>query len=152
MSQAVPEHSTVNRQSIQQYETFMNEIRGQSKLSNKFNSLKATAADTIDNKNKNNNNNETSIETIRSIKENIKLGKSDFWSLCPILLYQLAASNPLERSGCITTELFAGKQNHDHDHDHDYDHMTETDRKMGKHSTYEHNKMLKIIWNKSNKE
>lgn len=127
MSQAIPEHSAVNRQSIQQYETFMNEIRGQSKrrLSNEFNSLKA-ATDTIDN----NNNNDTSIETIRSIKENIKLDKSDFWSLCPILLYQLAVPNPLERSGCITTgALFA---DHHHDHDHDYDHMTETDRKMGK--------------------
>lgn len=108
----------------------MNEIRGQSKLSNEFNSLKATAADTIDNKN-----NETSIETIRSIKENIKLGKSDFWSLCPILLYQLAAPNPLERSGCLTTALFAGEQHHEHghDHDHDYEHMSEADRKMGKH-------------------
>lgn len=135
MSQAVPDHSTVNRQSIEQYETFMNEIRGQSKLSNKFNGLKASAADAAtDTIAKNSINNETSIETIRSIKENIKLDKSDFWSLCPILLYQLAAPNPLERSGCLTTELF-GEQHHDHDHDHDhdYEHMTETDRKMGKH-------------------
>lgn len=121
VSQAVPEHSTVNRQSIQKYETIINEIRGQSKLSNKIDSVKS--ADTIDN--------ETSIETIRSIKENIKLGKSDFWSLCPILLYQLAAQNPLERSGCITTALLAGEQHHDHDHDHDYDHLIETDRTMG---------------------
>lgn len=133
VSQAVPEHSIVDRQSIQQYETLMNEIRGQSKLSNELNGLTATAigaTDTIDNKS-----NETSIETIRSIKENIKLGKSDFWSLCPILLYQLAAPNPLERSGCLTTAHFGGEQPHDHehDHDHDYEHMTETDRKMGKH-------------------
>lgn len=129
VSQAVPEHSAVNRQSIQQYETFMNEIRGQSKLSNEF---AVAAADTIDNKN-----NKTSIETIRSIKENIKLGKSDFWSLCPILLYQLAAPNPLERSGCLTTALFAGDQHLDHDHD--YEHMSEADRKMGKHtSKYAH--------------
>lgn len=121
VSQAVPEHSTVSRQSIEKYETFINEIRGQSKPSNKFNSVKPT--DTIDN--------ETSIETIRSIKENIKLDKSDFWSLCPILLYQLVAPSPLERSGCITTALLTDEHHHDHEHDLSHDHITETDRKMG---------------------
>lgn len=101
----------------------MNKIRGQPELANRVNNVDPT--DTIDN--------ETSIETIKTIKENIELGESDFWSLCPILLYQLAASNPLERSGCITTALFTAAEQHGNDdHHYDHDHVIETDRKMGK--------------------
>lgn len=110
--------SADNKESIQNYEKILSEIRGQSKLSNQLNNIKST--DTIDN--------QTSIETIRSIKETIKLDKNDFWSLCPILLYQLIAPTSLERSGCITASLLPAELYHDHQHGNE----TETDRKMGK--------------------
>lgn len=122
VSKTVAAQSADNSNSVQNYEKIINEIKGQSKLSNKLNSIKPT--DTIDN--------ETSIETIRSIKETIKLGKNDLWSLCPILLYQLVAPTPLERSGCITASLLPTVLHEDHTHGPE----TETDRKMGKQQKF----------------
>lgn len=117
VSNVVSSQSADNAHSIQEYEKLINEIRGQSKLStDKLNSIKSSDTGVV---------NETSIEAIRSIKENIKLGKNDLWSLCPILLYQLAQTDPLERSGCITTPLLPSELHHDHDHE------MEDDRKMG---------------------
>lgn len=117
VSQVGSTQNADNNESIKKYEKIINEIRGQSKPSNELNSK---PTDTTDN--------ETSIEAIKSIKENIKLGKNDLWSLCPILLYQLAVLNETDRSGCATMPLLSGELHH-HDHDHT---MIETDRKMGK--------------------
>lgn len=88
----------------------MNKIRGQSELSNELNST---------------NTMETS-QAIKSIKESIKLGKNDLWSLCPILLYQLAVppSKSEHSSGCITMPLLSGDEHH-------HEHALEADRKMG---------------------
>lgn len=104
-----------NQSIIKKYEKIINEIRGQSKPSNELNSK---TTDTTDNK--------TSIEAIKSIKEQIKLDKNDLWSLCPILLYQLAVPNQSDHSGCVTMPLLSTELHH-HDHEH-----FETDRKMGK--------------------
>lgn len=117
VSQVGSTQNAGNNESIKKYEKIINEIRGQSKPSNELNSK---PTDTTDN--------QTSIEAIKSIKENIKLGKNDLWSLCPILLYQLAVPNESNRSGCVTMPLLSGEMHH-HDHDHG---MVETDRKMGK--------------------
>lgn len=112
------QRNAANRKNIENYENSLAEIRGQSKFLNKSNTRKTS--DAIDN--------ETSFETIKSIKENINLGENDLWSLCPILLYQLAATstNSLERSGCITSKLAPSDSQHDH-HIH-----FETDSKQGK--------------------
>lgn len=115
--------NAANKESIKKYENIINEIRGQSKASNELNSV--TSGETSDNK--------KSIETIKSIKENVHLGKNDFWSLCPILIYQLIAPTPLERNGCMMTPLLPGGSHHEHDHDHD--HSGESDRKMGNENT-----------------
>lgn len=115
--------NAANKESIKNYENIINEIRGQSKASNELNSV--TSSETTDN--------EKSIETIKSIKANVNLDKNDFWSLCPILLYQLIAPTPLERNGCITMPLLPGGSHHEHDHDHD--HSGESDRKMGNENT-----------------
>lgn len=128
MSQVIAEQSADNKQNIKNYENFINDFRGQSKSSNELNSI--TSSNIIDN--------ETSIEAIKSIKENIKLGRNDLWSLCPILLYQLVAPTPLERSGCITTPLLPSELHHDHEHDH----TNETDRKMGKNIKTNKNKIV----------
>lgn len=122
LSQVGTTQNAGNKESIKKYDFIINEMRGQSKSSNELNSVKSS--DTTDNK--------KSIEAIKSIKENINLGKNDLWSLCPILLYQLVAPTELERSGCITTTSLLPAGLH-HKHDHDHDHTGETDRKMGKH-------------------
>lgn len=85
-----------NKQNIENYEQIIKEIRGQQTASEKLNI--------------------TSNETIRSIKEKIKLGKKDLLSFCPILLYQLTKPNE-----CI--QLLPSKSSHDH--------LSETDRTMG---------------------
>lgn len=100
--------SADNKDNIQKYEELMNEIKGQTQPLNKLNSIKSS--DTIDNG-----------TSIRSIKEHIKLGKTDLLSLCPILLYQAVT-----RSGCITEPLLPSESHHD------VHHIMEDDRKMGK--------------------
>ncbi|XP_055321882.1 zinc transporter foi isoform X2 [Sitodiplosis mosellana] len=113
VSQVGSTQNADNNQNIKKYEKIINEIRGQSKPSNELNSK---PTDTTDNK--------TSIEAIKSIKEQIKLGKNDLWSLCPILLYQLAVPNQSDHSGCVTMPLLSSELHH-----HDDDHL-ETDRQM----------------------
>lgn len=104
--------NAANSENIKNYENTLAEMKGQSKM----------IGTTIDNR--------TSIEAIKSIKENIHLGENDLWSLCPILLYQLIAPNSLERSGCITTPLSPSDLHHDH-HTIHYE-FGETDRRLGK--------------------
>lgn len=94
----------------------MNEIKGQSKLSNELNSIAST--DQIDNA--------TSID---KIKDKIEIGRNDLWSLCPILLYQLVSEDSLERAGCIKTELLPSEAHHDH---HIHYEFGETNRTLGK--------------------
>lgn len=65
------------------------------------------------------------IETIKSIKDSVNLNKNDLWSLCPILLYQLAAPTSLERSGCVNSELLLDNVHKNHHVHHD-------DRTLGK--------------------
>lgn len=67
------------------------------------------------------------IDSIKSIKDNVNLNKNDLWSLCPILLYQLAAPSSLERSGCVSSELVPDNFHHDIHVHHD-------DRTLGKNS------------------
>lgn len=75
------------------------------------------------------NDNRTAIESINSIKQNLSLTKNDFWSLCPILLYQMTAPTSLERSGCIDdSQLLLSDIHHTH-HDH-YVH-NENDKQLG---------------------
>lgn len=127
VSHTILAQSADTKQNIDKYKNYIKEIRGQSEPSNKSNGQKAIGT----------TENETSIETIRSIKEHIKLGKSDFWSLCPILLYQLAQPN----SGCITTH----ELDDDHEHHHDHHDAIEADRKMGKTRTT----TIKFLQNKT---
>lgn len=104
VSKAAPTLSDESKENIRNYENIINKFRGQSNGGFK-------SSDTIN--------------AIKSIKENITLGKNDLWSLCPILLYQMAAPTKLERSGCITTQLLPS-ENHPN-----YIDALETDRKMG---------------------
>lgn len=65
------------------------------------------------------------IESIKSIKDNVNLNKNDLWSLCPMLLYQLTAPTSLERSGCVNSELLLGNV-------HQEIHVHHDDRALGK--------------------
>lgn len=70
-------------------------------------------------------------------KKNLFLDKIDLLSLCPILLYQLAAPTSIERSGCIKTESLPTlpQEFHSHEHfqynDHGHDHDPDKDRLWG---------------------
>lgn len=68
------------------------------------------------------------IESIKSIKDSVHLNKDDLWSLCPILLYQLAAPTSLERNGCVNSELLL-----DNVHQKEI-HENHDDRTLGKNS------------------
>lgn len=70
-------------------------------------------------------NRSTTIHSIKLIKNSVNLNKNDLWSLCPILLYQLAAPTSLERSGCVNSELLLDNV---HQHPHEY----HDDRTLGK--------------------
>lgn len=67
------------------------------------------------------------IESMKSIKDSVNLNKNDLWSLCPILLYQLAAPTSLERSGCVNGDLLRDNNHHDI-------HAQQDDRTLGKNS------------------
>lgn len=104
------EKNANNKENMVNYKSSLAKIKGQS---NTLNSRQSTGP--IDNN--------ATLETIESIKDNINLGVNDFWSLCPILLYQFVSNDPLERSGCITT-LLPSSSHHD-------DHHVQADRKLG---------------------
>lgn len=111
------EKNANNKENMENYESSLAKIKGQS---NTLNSRQPNGP--IDNN--------VTLEAIKSIKDNINLGENDFWSLCPILLYQLVSPvESLEHSGCITTPLLPSDSHHDH---HVHFEFGETDRKLGK--------------------
>lgn len=111
------EKNANNKENMEIYGSSLTKIKGQS---NTLNSRQPTGP--IDNN--------VTLETIKSIKDNINLGENDFWSLCPILLYQLVSPpDSLERSGCITTPLLPSNSHHDH---HVHFEFGEANRKLGK--------------------
>lgn len=106
-----------NKENMENYEISLAKFKAQS---NTMNGRQPTGQ--IDNN--------VTLETIKSIKDNINLDENDFWSLCPILLYQLVSPpESLERSGCITTPLLPSNLRHDH---HVHFEFGEADRKLGK--------------------
>lgn len=105
-------HDTTTIQ--QNYKKILDEVRGQ--------------PNTVNKQSNNLINNRTTIDSIKSIKENLNLTKNDLWSLCPILLYQLAAPTSLERSGCINSTLLLTDVHH---HENAHDEYVETSRMLG---------------------
>lgn len=89
-------------------------------LSNE-NHTKSVASDQISIKNSSVARNVTANNSSDSIKENLFLDKFDLLSLCPILLYQLAAPTSPERSGCIKSDALPILAQNIHEFDHDAD-------------------------------
>lgn len=59
-------------------------------------------------------NNKSSINELDQLKETVQIKENDLWSICPILLYQLAATTSLERSGCIKNDILLDESHHNH--------------------------------------
>lgn len=58
--------------------------------------------------------NKSSINELDQLKESVQIKENDLWSICPILLYQLAATTSLERSGCIHSDILLDESHHNH--------------------------------------
>lgn len=61
-------------------------------------------------------NNKSSINELDQLKEIVQIKENDLWSICPILLYQLAATTSLERSGCINNDILLDESHHHQQH------------------------------------
>lgn len=59
-------------------------------------------------------NNKSSINELDQLKETVQIKENDLWSICPILLYQLAATTSLERSGCIKNDILFDETYNNH--------------------------------------
>lgn len=60
--------------------------------------------------------NKSLINELEQLKETVEIKENDLWSICPILLYQLAATTSLERSGCIQNDILLDETHHNHQH------------------------------------
>lgn len=85
--------------------------------------------------------NKSSINELDQLKESVQIKENDLWSICPILLYQLAATTSLERSGCIASDILL-----DESHNHHQQHVIELeDRSLGNKEIQIHRRKIDLF-------